>query len=129
MARAMTTLWDPDEPSTTTRHHLRKELDELIETITPYGRLIQEMQFDALGQPAKFLYAQPAALIWMACALNPKFGDFTSSCVNDGRPLRLTIYAGEFTAGNVLGFEPRSVMAVYYTFADFPAYFRKRTNS
>ena len=97
MARAMTTLWDPDEPSTTTRHHLRKELDELVETITPYGKLLQEMQFDALGHSAKFLYAQPAALIWMACARNPKFGDFISSCVNDGRPLGPTIYADRHT--------------------------------
>ena len=97
---------------------------------TPYGNLIQEMQLPSKRLPM-WHYISPFALMAYLCFINPFFFDLIQSTVTSAtRPLRIILYIDEVNPGNSLRPDKsRLSQAIYWTFAELPAWFPRRKDS
>jgi hypothetical protein len=114
-------------PQQATAHGLRKcevykELHKWDNEATPYGPLYTNfechgIQFDSLN---------PFAFLWLAAKLDDSLGAFFEQHLS-GKTCRLAFYCDGVKPGNVLRPDlGRSFEAVYWTFMEFPDYFRSR---
>ena len=99
---------------------------------TPYGPVIQHKDLGPDQAPQEF--AHPFALLWFLCAHSEDFFHFlkgnysaqNGSAMEEGIPCgRICIYADETTPGNVHRPDKgRSFTGIYWTFLDFPNWYR-----
>jgi hypothetical protein len=125
---------------------------ELDHVVTPYGPLIKRLQApsECEGEHEVIKYACPFAFLYYACELSSAFATFLETAIARpglaGRNLpsssnpdqavpivgpkaRITLYFDEVTPGNNLRPDAgRSYLAVYWTFLEFPAWFRANQN-
>lgn len=122
-----------EEYANVTKHSLRKEVlnavGEHSRAETPYGTVVQTMD---LGTPAlsKWQYVNPFAYLHRLSSISPAFASMMEDCVtkDPATPLRLILYIDEINPGNPL--RPgggRNTQAIYWAFADWPAWALQRS--
>ena len=125
----------------------KKNLEErkaYREEKTPYGTVIQTFNVGSDTHPVDQEFVHPFALLWHLCAASVHFFDFLaegyrqsaggsaaavpSGSATEGAPQplwRIVLYADEATPGNVHRPDKgRQFMAVYWTFREWPDWFR-----
>ena len=115
---------DPTTPSTRTlRRDMQKDVEDLANHNTPYGKLVQTLDLGIADGQIPFI--NPFALLfWMSCAC-VEFGDMLRQSVTDRA--RIVFYCDETKAGNVLRpDEGRGLQCIYWTLMDIPSWFRVR---
>ena len=115
---------DPTTPSTRTlRRDMQKDVEDLANHNTPYGKLVQTLDLGIADGQIPFI--NPFALLfWVSCAC-VEFGDLLRQSVTDRA--RIVFYCDETKAGNVLRpDEGRSLQCIYWTLMDIPSWFRVR---
>lgn len=110
---------------------LARALGEYVDIDTPYGPLVSSIPCPHADGTGVFEWpiANPFALLWVICQRNPVYADFIKECVGE-RPLgRLMLYNdGTTPGGQIVNWRNREITCWYWTFADFPGWFRKREN-
>jgi len=115
---------------------------------TPYGTVVKRINVPGTQRASTVLvrYICPFAFLWYACSLSPEFFGFlaTNLCIASVvaapgaaslasaeaapgvKPLaRIALYHDGITPGNINRHDKgRAYVAVYWTFLDFPAWFR-----
>ena len=123
----------------------RTDKEDWCQRETPYGPVIQI--HDLGPKVGEQQFAHPFSLLWTLCAHSEHFFDFLTNNFASGTPQahpngsaiasglaagghtrqygRICIYADETTPGNVHRPDKgRQYMAAYWTFLDFPSWFR-----
>ena len=104
------------------RHLTSERLHELGNTMTPYGRLVQK--HSALGPDINFI--SPHALIHYCASKSTEFAKFHASLATNGDPLSIVFYMDGATAGSDLRPAPRKYENIYWSFMEYPSWFRGR---
>ena len=112
----------------TERLQIEKSVNRHADADTPYGKVVQSMD---IGLNDRWEFIHPFALIYYLSSMSESFSDFFDKAVsNAGGCLRLLVYGDEFTPGNPNRVDGgRTLMAIYYTFIDFPTWLLNRTNA
>ena len=104
------------------RHLTSERLHELGNTMTPYGRLVQK--HSALGPDINFI--SPHALIHYCASKSTEFAKFHASLATNGDPLSIVFYMDGATAGSDLRPAPRKYENIYWSFMEYPSWYRGR---
>ena len=115
------------------RSALRRQVQSAIEAHrfeqTPYGPLVQRMN---LGTEALSAWEciDPCAYLHVRTSISSFFATLMRDCVRDATtPLRLVICIDEVNPGNPLRPDQRrSTHAIYWSFADWPAWALQRAS-
>ena len=109
----------------------RREVAEAVlhhaTAMTPYGPVVQQLDFSIDQERTHSMaYIHPFALIFYLCSLNSCFGALLRDCLRN-RLCRIVMYIDEIKPGNVLRPDKgRATPCVYWTFLEFPEWFRRR---
>lgn len=101
------------------------------DTCTPYGRVVQSMELPSEKMPT-WEYCNPLAFLHVLAGLSVAFFDMMEACVSKaaGAPLRIIIYIDEIVPGNPLRHDKgRTMQAIYWCFAEWPAWVLARTGA
>ena len=114
-----------------TERELRRSMQHATEkhanTMTPYGRVVQEVRLDS-PQLKTWEICHPFAMLWYLTSISANFADMMRRCVSSGKPLRLVIYADGLVPGNPFRPEKsRKLECIYWTFVDWPGWLLSRT--
>ena len=118
---------DETVAATTARDRMREELHRMGRISTPYGTLVQQSTIkgsDVAEMPFEFL--NPFALMYYCAQVSDAFAKFHTDLANR-RPcgrLRLVFYMDGATAGGELRPEPRKYNNIYWSFLEYPSWFR-----
>ena len=94
---------------------------------TPYGNVLAYRSLETLEGPHEWEYVDPFALLSAACTRSPLFNNFLVHSLRN-EP-KLVLYTDEFVRGNPLHpTMPTEVTGFYWTFANFPYWWRARKN-
>ena len=102
-----------------------------LQTYTPYGQVIQELDLPCEKMP-RWHYLNPFAFVWHLCSINQWLFNLVAATARNapGGVLSIIVYIDEINPGNPLHPEPgRLIQAIYWTFADFPLWFIRRKAS
>jgi len=115
------------EPS---RYSLHRAAQAGLDEDTPYGKLIEDMELELTdGTTFTMPYINPFALVFYMNMLSVACRGFLRLHLQ-GRTARVCLYVDETTPGNVLRPDKgRSLQCVYWTFLEFPSWFRVKTTS
>ena len=110
------------------RRQIEDSVKRHAEADTPYGKVVQSMD---IGLNDRWEFIHPFALIYHLSSMSESFADFFDKAVSSaGGCLRLLVYGDEFTPGNPNRVDGgRSLMAIYYTFIDFPTWLVNRSDA
>jgi hypothetical protein len=99
--------------------------------ITPYGRVVQQMELESERMPL-WEYCNPMALIWYLASLSSAFFDLMADTITDavGNRLHVILYIDAVIPGNPLRHDKgRSLEAIYWAFAEWPAWLLARSGA
>ena len=102
-----------------------------LQTYTPYGQVIQELDLPCEKMP-RWHYLNPFAFVWHLCSINQWLFNLVAATARNapGGVLSIIVYIDEINPGNPLHPElGRLIQAIYWTFADFPLWFIRRKAS
>jgi hypothetical protein len=100
------------------------ELHKYDEVVTPYGPLFQSFPIGPDAFEVEFM--SPFAMLWHLCSTSLPAAEFLVHHLA-GKQCRLAFYCDGVTPGNVLRPDcGRSFEAIYWTFLEFPNWFRAR---
>ena len=114
---------NPDIPShRTLRRSMQHEIDSLGNQDTPYGKLVQHLDFGLQEGPIPFI--NPFGLLYLLTHTCPTFGNLLR------RPActaKLVFYSDETVPGNVMRPDSgRGLECFYWTIIELPTWFRVR---
>ena len=107
-----------------------KEMQEAeLQAHTPYGPLITEVELEfSNGPPQKWPIVNPFALLYVLCSVCPLYLNFARRCIGEDMG-NIILYTDETTPGNQLHVDQqRELCCFYWTFAQFPKWFRARAS-
>ena len=99
--------------------------------VTPYGRVVQQMPLATAKLPT-WEYCDPMALLVYLASVSIAFFDIIADAVESaaGGVLRMILYIDEICPGNPLRHDKgRTLQAVYWCFAEWPAWLLARTGA
>ncbi len=99
--------------------------------VTPYGRVVQDMPLATTKLPS-WEYCHPMALLVYLASLSTAFFDIMVDAVESAANgvLRMILYMDEICPGNPLRHDKgRTLQAVYWSFAEWPAWLLARTGA
>jgi hypothetical protein len=111
---------------------LKLEVQGAIEhhsrTMTPFGTVIQSMDLGTEGLK-DWQHINPLAYLYHLSSISKSFATMMKDCIKDpATPLRLILYIDEVNPGNPLRPDKgRSTQAIYWCFADWPAWALQRS--
>lgn len=113
-----------------TRHSASKELHQHDSVVTPFGPLYTTLEIAVPGSaPIVVDCTNPFAFLWYSASLSPEAGKFFQTWLS-GKICRIAFYNDNVTPGNVLRPDRgRTFEAIYWTFIEFPAWFRSKASS
>ena len=100
---------------------------ELAHIETPMGPVIQSLELELTDNTTySWAYINPWAFLYHLCMINAQFFEFLRSCF-DGMPACVALYTDDTTPGNVVRpIQSRKTCCIYWTFENFPCWFRGR---
>eukprot|EP00973_Karenia_brevis_P024784 3416706-Karenia_brevis.AAC.1 len=111
-----------------THQDVSRALDEYKQVATPYGLLICDTELQLLnGGVHKWSYLNPFAVLFLLCQ-NVEYFNMVAQYLT-GSIAGMLLYCDETNPGDPLRPDmARQVMCFYYTFAEFPGWFRARSH-
>lgn len=107
------------------RRALSDTIAECGQTRTPYGCVMEHMDLEVNGDPMRWPYVNPHALLYHLGQTNNTFAAFLRKHCCYGADVIL--YADETRPGNALRPDAgRSSLCIYWTIRQLPAWFRSR---
>lgn len=111
---------------------LKRDVEKYLDIKTPYGDLLVRVPIpQKIGPPYEWLVVNPFALVYAKCKRSEKWANFVYSCFRqesaDTVTGHLALYTDETRPGNQRRPDMvRDTQCVYYTFLQFPAWYRNR---
>ena len=141
----------PNDPAEVLRQELLAADEDIRQIHTPYGPLFRSFEIPSRteGESLNVTYVCPFAFLFYACEFAPPFAAFLEACIGrrglanrempgsstdqplpaDAPKASVVFYYDEVTPGNNLRPDKgRQYLAVYWTFLEFPAWFRASQN-
>lgn len=112
--------------ASSTKWQLNCAIAKTTKTLTPYGRVVQNMKLPGLN----WHFVHPLAMLYQLASLSSQFFELMKSCITPGMPLRIIIYIDEICPGNPLRPEKsRTLQAIYWAFLEWPQWLLQRTGA
>jgi len=113
----------------TLRRTLQKASVQHSDSVTPYGTVVQTVDFGMKGV-APWEYCHPAAYLRYISTLNDAFGKVMRACIDAarGEPLTMILYLDELCPGNPYRPEKaRKLQGVYWCIQEWPDWILNRS--
>lgn len=115
-----------DEEELPTRRQVAEAISAHANTETPYGRVMQVLEFDTPTGLVRLPFIDPFALLHVVCAVCQSFATFLRDSLPDGSA-HFIVYMDEVKPGNVLRPDKgRQTWCLYWNFSNLPGWWRCR---
>ena len=112
---------------TSTKRRLGNAKTRHANAATPYGSVVQAMEFPSWKLP-RWEYAHPLSLLHYLSAVSAEFGELMAHLVMPCQPLNLIIYIDEIVPGNPLRHDTgRKLQAIYWAIGEWPQWLLQRS--